>query len=427
MLESTRLSEQKAKVQAKLRSERYTFLTGQEDDFQTRQGEIRQMNSQVDELDVAIIEAMKNESDEAAQIMQRNADTSGWTPELRELHSVAQRTTIADYVAAAIESRNVGGAAREYNEHVFGSWNPGDYPLEMLLDRDEIIDMNPVQTQHLQADDEKRTVITGVAGTHGNPTFVDRVLANGEAAYCRATFPVVGPGRHSYPVVTGTTVASTIARNTAETAAGGLTIVDADPDRVQHSYEYAAADELQIPGVANGLASDLRMSLSSGLDNKAIDHLQTTLTAADATSGTTMTSGLLLGAIASVVDGRGARFFNEVRVLAGNTSAGSQTTAYARIGALIAGASLDAVFNLLAGIRASGHMAAAASDQDKIITIKTGPAPPRLIVPVWRRGTLLRDTGRLQLSGQITLTGVMYADVILVNADLHNEFTVDTQ
>ena len=42
--------------------------------------------------------------------------------------------------------------------------------------------------------------------------------------------------------------------------------------------------------------------------------------------------------------------------------------------------------------------------------------PQRLIVPVWRRGQLLRDTGRLQLSGAVTITGVMYADAIIVNS-----------
>ena len=41
---------------------------------------------------------------------------------------------------------------------------------------------------------------------------------------------------------------------------------------------------------------------------------------------------------------------------------------------------------------------------------------------------MLRDTGRLQLDGHvITLTGVMYADVILVNSDLHTQLRVETQ
>ena len=242
-----------------------------------------------------------------------------------------------------------------------------------------------------------------------------------------ARFPAVGPGRHSYPIVSGTTVAAARSRGTAETPAGGLAIVDADPERVQHSYEYAASDELQIPGVANALASDLRMSLASGLDRKVVRDLISDLTAVDVTSGTTVTAAGLISAVHGVVDGRAARYFREVRLLAGNSDAASQTTAFERIGALLSAATIDAVFTWMADIRASAHMPNASGGEDNIIAIKTGAAPTRLIVPVWRRGSLLRDTGRLQLSGQITLTGVMYADVILVNSDLHTQLRVETQ
>ena len=40
---------------------------------------------------------------------------------------------------------------------------------------------------------------------------------------------------------------------------------------------------------------------------------------------------------------------------------------------------------------------------------------------------MLRDTERLQLQGTMTLTGVMYADVILANTDLHTLLEVETQ
>ena len=145
------------------------------------------------------------------------------------------------------------------------------------------------------------------------------------------------------------------------------------------------------------------------------------------TSGTTVTAAGLIAAVHSVVDGRAARYFGEVRLLAGNSGPSTQTTAFARIGALLSAATIDAVFTWMANIRASGHMTAASGGEDNIIAIKTGASPPRLIVPVWRRGTMLRDTGRLQLAGTITLTGVMYADVILVNSDLHTQLRVETQ
>ena len=185
-----------------------------------------------------------------------------------------------------------------------------------------------------------------------------------------------------------------VARDTAETPAGGLSIVNADPSRIQHSYEYAATDELQIPGVANGLASDLRMSLASGLDRKVVRDLISGLTAVDVTVGTTVTAAGLIAAVHNVVDGRGARYFREVLLLAGNSDVASQTTAFERIGALLSAATIDAVFTWMANIRASAHMPNASGGEDNIIAIKTGASADRLIVPVWRRGSLLRTRTR---------------------------------
>ena len=230
MLESTSLSEQKGKLQKELRSERFFMLTGQEADFAQLQGEMRAKITQVDELEERIIKALDKEDVEAQAAMAKNVNTDGWSPELRELRDIGQRACIADYVAATTEERHVTGAAKEYNEHVFGTYAQGDFPHEMLLDRDELLDLTPEQVGALQAGSaESRAIITGIAATHGSPTHIDRLLANSEAAYLRARFPAVGPGRHGYPIITGLTVAGVVARDTAETPAGGLSIVNADP------------------------------------------------------------------------------------------------------------------------------------------------------------------------------------------------------
>ena len=76
----------------------------------------------------------------------------------------------------------------------------------------------------------------------------------------------------SYPIVSGDVpLPQWLPAATAETPAGGLTIVNADPSRIQHSYEYAVADELQIPGVANALCrATCACRLASGLDRKVV-------------------------------------------------------------------------------------------------------------------------------------------------------------
>ena len=64
-----------------------------------------------------------------------------------------------------------------------------------------------------------------------------------------------------------------IARGTAETVAGGITIENADAERIQHSWEVARVDELHMPGIMEYLVRDLRMGLMAGLDNKIVDDL----------------------------------------------------------------------------------------------------------------------------------------------------------
>ena len=398
------------------------------EDYETAERQLAEKKDRLAEIRLEIIEAYQAEDAVAQAAMSTKADTSGWTSEMREFHQLGQRTSMAAYMEAGIALRQLtaGTPEHEYNAHVFGNtWSVGEYPLEMLLDRGEYFSLEAHQAAHVfEPDAEQRTEITGVVGGAGNLTFVDRLMQNSEGAYLRATYPVVGPGRHSYPVFTGG-IGAVIARGTAEVPAGGLNVVQADPRRIQKSYEIARADELRMPGVLAAAVPDIRMSLAAGLDNVVVDDTITELTAQDVAA--TLTTPALLAAMHGVVDGKGASFFREVRLLAGNTAASSQTTAFSRIGALLAAATVDAVFEVLASTRASAHMTAASGGEDNIIAVKTGAAPPRLIVPVWRRGEFYRDTGRLQLQGTITVTGALYADDILAAKDIHTLLRVETQ
>ena len=152
--------------------------------------------------------------------MAANIDTSGWTAELREFRDLGQRTSITGYMQATVSEKRVDGAEAEYNDHVFGAnWQQGDYPLEMLLDRGEHFALNAQAIGDMRT--EQRTEITGVVAGSENESYVARLLDAADGTYLGASYPAVGPGRHSYPIVSGTTVAATIARGTAEVPAGG--------------------------------------------------------------------------------------------------------------------------------------------------------------------------------------------------------------
>ena len=97
--------------------------------------------------------------------MARDVDTSGFTPEMREFHQLGQRCSMAEYMRAGIALRHLtpGTPEHEYNKHVFGdTFNVGDYPVEMLLDRSEYFNLDAHQAQQvMEPDDEQRTLITG--------------------------------------------------------------------------------------------------------------------------------------------------------------------------------------------------------------------------------------------------------------------------
>ena len=135
-----------------------------------------------------------------------------------------------------------------------------------------------------------------------------------------------------------------------------------------------------------------------------------------------MTLAKLFAKFGGAVDGKGAKNVNQVRILASNESyTRSSPPEHCQRGNVHVPGARTTVSCSSSNMPAHGT-----ADHGHGIAYRTGAGNlQRLIVPVWRRGQLLRDTGRLQLEGTVTITGVMYADVIVVNGNLHQqlEFT----
>ena len=106
------------------------------EDYETAERQLAEKKDRLAEIRLEIIEAYQAEDAVAQAAMSTNADTSGWTSEMREFHQLGQRTSMAAYMEAGIALRQLtaGTPEHEYNAHVFGNtWNVGEYPLEMLL------------------------------------------------------------------------------------------------------------------------------------------------------------------------------------------------------------------------------------------------------------------------------------------------------
>ena len=208
MLKSMALRSDELTLQNRLNEPQYIEIRSDAADYEMRLGERNVLVGQLSELRRQIIAAYELEDQEAQMAMARNIDPDGLTAEQREFHKLGQRTSIVEYMNAGFHQRALtpGTAEHEYNSHVFGSnWGLGEFPVEMFLDRAQYFSMEAhLAAQIFEQDMEQRTEVTGVVGTAGNLSFVDRIFANSEGAYCRAVYPAVGPGRHSYPIVTGT-------------------------------------------------------------------------------------------------------------------------------------------------------------------------------------------------------------------------------
>ena len=103
------------------------------------------------------------------------------------------------------------------------------------------------------------------------------------------------------------------------------------------------------------------------------------------------------------------------------------TSFYAKAISFIGAADNSGAFDGISNMRASKHMLQPSNGNGEAILIKMAPSAPRLIVPTWHRGETPRDTGRLQLQGAVTLTGALYADVIVAATDMHDFIEVDTE
>ena len=389
---------------------------------ETRFSERAAMSHSLNEHYQKQVEALKElreqehkEEEEGQALMSRAADTSGWDAELRELHSVASRVSFMDVLdAASKETFPVPGSAfAEYREQVMEHHledKPGTFPAELLLPRDELVSM----------DGGEFRVITTIGGNAqvGQRTIGGRLFANGEAAFLGASFPSVGPGAATFPVVTSTLLGVSIADSTAETiAAGTISLKRFVPLRIQISYEYAIREALEALGMEAAFQADLRGALQSGLDNIAVDAAINDLTNPTA-AASEATLSTYMALFSNAVDAKAAIDYTQVRALLGLTT---YKHAY---GLTIA--NIGTAFELLPRerIRASSHLAQSGTGDQVGIVYRTGGGVSRFLAPVWRRLEILRDPYTQAKSGNVELIGAMYANAGMTAQDTHDEVSI---
>ena len=257
---------------------------------------------------------------------------------------------------------------------------------------------------------------------------MSRLFANSEGAFCGASFPSVGVGDHSYPIFSDVTTAGDFARDGAESTPGGsITINTATNRRLQGTMDLASEDENRIPNITGSLTSHLRAKVTEVLDEYAIAQLRDGLAITPNASTTIETLSAFLSRWGAVVDGKAARNVGEIRALIGSGT----TSVFSLLSGLSLGSGGSHFWEMPRltdpnYLRGSAHIPAVASQNQEVIFTKIGAGINlrRLIVPIWRRGQLLRDTGGGQLAGRIRYTVAMFAAVELTATDQHRRGSV---
>ena len=379
-------------------------------DMETKLTERRAFWDKLIDIDTRKMAAAEKEDAEAQVASQRDANTEGWDPELREQQQLLSKVSLLDVLEAANkgEHPSATSAFGEYRSHILPYEHddvPGTFPLELLLPREGRAEMGP---------DELRAVTTVGANANVNQASVAaRIFAQGDAAYLGGRFTPAAGGTAVFPVIGSTVLGVSIADGTDEAiSAGTITLKRLNPLRIQRSYEWYEREFMEGTGFEAALAADLSGALMAGLDNITSDAVITDL--GSITSATALaTLGTYIGGFAAGVDAKAARTVDEVRQLVG-------TSTYAQAyGTNVA--NIVTAYQLLptARFRASANIAAVASQKQNAILFRTGVGPSRLVVPVWRRASLLRDPYTAAAGGIMRLWGTMYANAGLLDTATH--------
>ena len=144
MLKSHGIALEIAKMEQRI--EDLPEIRADDQDFETRFNEGQALQKDLIALFKAQRAAEEEEDLVGQVVVSRNADTSGWDPELRELHKTVSQVSIMDVLDAATQETfpAAGSAFAEYRSHVMEHRvedKPGTFPIELLLPRNELIVM----------------------------------------------------------------------------------------------------------------------------------------------------------------------------------------------------------------------------------------------------------------------------------------------
>ena len=167
--------------------------------------------------------------------------------EERERLELREQASVAEFVAAAFESRSVSGPSADYSQAM--GLAATTMPIELLA---------PSQEERTETD--ANTVTT--AGT-----WLDRILAETAAAAIGVTTHAASPGQEAIPVTTAGAAYQQRARDEAAAAsAWSVGVSMLTPKLGAVAVDFTIQDAARLPGLEDALTRDLRQVLAEGVD-----------------------------------------------------------------------------------------------------------------------------------------------------------------
>lgn len=229
--------------------------------IQLRQSEVRKRLVELNSLDDLTNEQVVELSDLAreTQTLETRFQAALLTeqtepePDEVELAGIERRLSIRRYIDAAYTHAELDGAEREYNDE---RNLPYDHvPLDALADLQERADVSTAAPSTLP-----RTM----------RPIVPRVFAGSDTAYCGVQMPSVGTGEQSFPVLTGGTTASMVAKDGShDAAAASFTVTTITPTRMTAAYRMRRED-LAVFDFEAALRRDLRQVMQDQMDEQIL-------------------------------------------------------------------------------------------------------------------------------------------------------------
>ena len=324
--------------------------------------------------------------------------TEGPDAEARERLELRGKARVGDFVASALTGRGVTGASAEFADSVGCA---GLMPLEMLDAPGEI---------------ETRAITPGPASdsvTTTRPT-VPYAFARTDAAALGISMPMVPPGESHHVALTTAPPAGPKAKDAvADSTAAAFTLTKRTPKRITGQFQVRIEDLALLPSMSDDLAAAISAQLADSLDSQIIGgsgaganlsgliHQSTDVGVASDTE----TFNSAIARFASMVDGKHAHDFGDIRALVGVETFKKLASVFANSnkGDLSA---FDVLKAKLGGLRVSTRLGAVASMGQKAIGVLGAQGLP-ILIPTWKGIELINDVWTDAAKGGRRITAVM--------------------